>query len=203
MFGGDHDVNPDWYAEVAKHNQHLYQLIQISESIYDKSMKVYLLMLSIRIIEMHRILKPTGSIYLHCDPTASHYLKLVMDAVFGKKRFRNEITWKRHDGNNNAKKYSNIADILLYYCKERTPTWNPQYTPLSKETLKEYNRSDPDGRRWTTSSLLSPTNKNKFTWRGTTPTTRGWAFTYEQLEQMYAAGEIITLSLIHIPSPRD
>ena len=99
--------------------------------------------------------------------------------------------WMRHTGNNNAKRYTNVADIILYYVKGTGETWNQQYVPLSKEKLDEYNRSDPDGRLWTTADLTAPNSKKMFEWRGTIPTTRGWAYSFDDLEKMYDAGRII------------
>ena len=85
----DEDIKDEWHGQIAEEHEELYQIIQASETVYDKSMKIYLMAMSVRLFEMKRILKPTGSIYLHCDPTASHYIKLVMDGIFGKKNLRN------------------------------------------------------------------------------------------------------------------
>ena len=74
-------------------------------------------MMAARLIELHRVLKPTGSLYLHCDPTASHYLKLVLDAVFGVEHYRNEIVWKRTSAHNDSKRFGRVHDIILYYAK--------------------------------------------------------------------------------------
>ncbi len=186
------EVHPKWLEEIKDNHTALYHAIDAVKHCQGEDTAAFLCFLSVRLIEMHRILKDTGSIYLHCDHTANAYIRMCMDAIFGYKHFRNEITWERHTGNNNAKRYSNVADTLLYYTKGRSTTWNQQYGPLSKDKLKEYNRSDPDGRQWTTGDLTAPNSTNMFEWKGTTPTTRGWAFTYEQLEQMYAAGRIIT-----------
>ena len=137
----DDDVNSDWFDEVAKHNPHLYQLIQISESIYDKSMKSYLLMLSIRMIEMYRVLKSTGSIYLHCDPTASHYIKLIMDSIFGKQNFINEIVYKRTGSNNSStNSFGRIHDTILFYIKGGKATWNSQYEAHDPKHIKNFYR---------------------------------------------------------------
>ena len=113
----DSDVKHEWHGEIAEIHAELYQVIQASEAIYDKSMRIYLTAMAVRLFEMHRILKPTGSIYLHCDPTASHYLKLVMDSLFGKNGFRNEIAWNKYIGrkNNARKKFGTQQDIILYY----------------------------------------------------------------------------------------
>ena len=81
-------------------------------------------------------LKPTGSIYLHCDPTASHYLKVLMDGVFGPAQFRNEVTWQRTNVHNDAKRWGEIADILLYYGKTDTVTWNTPRLPHSDEHIR-------------------------------------------------------------------
>ena len=89
----DEDVKDGWYSEIAELYPHIHQIIQAAEHTYDKSMMIYLMAMGIRLIEMQRLLTPTGSIYLHCDPTASHYLKLIMDDIFGKNNFRNEIVW--------------------------------------------------------------------------------------------------------------
>ena len=89
----DEDVRFEWHGEIAEQHQELYQVIQASETLYDKSMKIYLTAMTVRLFEMKRLLKPTGSIYLHCDPTASHYLKLVMDSLFGKNNYQSEVIW--------------------------------------------------------------------------------------------------------------
>ena len=90
----------------------------------ENDMMAYLTMMAQRMVELHRVLKDTGSIYLHCDPTASHYLKMLMDSVFGAENFRNEITWQRTESHNTAGRYGNIADIILFYSKTETMTWN-------------------------------------------------------------------------------
>ncbi|MFM7370505.1 MAG: DNA methyltransferase, partial [Sphaerospermopsis kisseleviana] len=104
-----------------------------------------------------RVLKPTGSFYLHCDPTSSHYLKLVLDAVFCSQGgdFLNEIVWKRTTAHSDAKrKFGKNNDIILLYTKNiDNYTWNPPYTQLKEERLKDYCYQDPDGRRWASGDL--------------------------------------------------
>ena len=115
----------------------------------DNDLLAYLVMMTPRLIELHRVLKPTGSLYLHCDPTASHYLKLLLDAVFGAANFRGEITWVRTTTHNDAKRWSPNADIILYYGKTNTVTWNPVHAPHSPEYVSsKYRHSDEDGRRY-------------------------------------------------------
>lgn len=96
----------------------------------------YLVMMTIRLTELHRILKPTGSLYLHCDSTSSHYLKLVLDAIFGVKNFRNEIIWHYRRWTGNAKHFLKMHDTILFYTKTNEYTFNPQYTSYTEKSLK-------------------------------------------------------------------
>jgi len=88
------------------------------------AMMAYLAMMAARLLEMRDALKQTGSLYLHCDPTASHYLKLLLDAVFGHECFRNEVIWKRTGSHNSAKRYGPVHDVIFYYTKSDSATWN-------------------------------------------------------------------------------
>ena len=157
------------------------------------SLAAYLLNMAQRLYAMKRVLKATGSIYLHCDPTASHYLKLIMDAIFGPKNFRNEIVWKRQTSNNAVTKcYGRIADYILFYVNSPNAIWNQIYHELSAAELKEY-RVDGHGRWYKTENLTAPgTNPNRqFTWRGATPSpSRSWAFDEATLESMLQEGRI-------------
>ena len=90
-------------------------------------MKAYLVMMAVRLLEMRRVLKPTGSIYLHCDPTASHYLKQVMDCVFGAENFRNEIVWKRTSGHSDSRTLASVHDTILAFSKSDRFVRNPQH----------------------------------------------------------------------------
>ena len=149
-----------------------------------------------RLAYMRPILKPTGSIYLHCDPTASHYLKVLMDGIFGHTNFRNEITWQRTESHNTAERYGNIADTILYYSASDKPVWNPLYQPYSAAQLKRFRPPDESGRRYKLDDLTAPrpnSQSGKFEWRGTMPSkTRGWGYKLEQLEEWWAQGLIQT-----------
>ena len=158
-------------------------------------MMAYLVMMAIRLVELHRVLKPTGSIYLHCDPTASHYIKLVLDAVFGGFNYRNEIVWQRTNAHNAAGQYGRIHDVLFYYSKTSEYTWNVGATPFTPTQLRRY-RKDPQGRLYTGQDLTASrpdSNSGKFEWRGTIPPpSRGWGYEKEQLEKWWAEGRILT-----------
>jgi len=91
-------------------------------------MMAYLVMMAARLVELHRVLKPTGSLYLHCDPTASHYLKIVLDTIFGPQNFRNEIVWKRQSAHSDAKsKFADVTDTILFYVKSKNAKFTPHY----------------------------------------------------------------------------
>ena len=135
-------------------------------------MMAYLVMMAIRLVELHRVLKPTGSIYLHCDPTASHYLKLVLDAIFGHGRFLNEVAWKRSSAHSDTKqgmkRCGRIHDVLFIYSKSENYTWHPIYTPYTKEYLEsEYRHVSQDGRRYKETDLTAakPGGDVKYKWR--------------------------------------
>ena len=120
------DVDIAWHDEIGAKSPALYSAIETAGQVYDKGMKSYLIMMAIRLIEMQRILKPTGSIYLHCDPTASHYLKMLMDAVFEAKNFRNEVIWAYRTGGASKRTFSKKHDVILFYSCSGTYTFNPQ-----------------------------------------------------------------------------
>ena len=159
-------------------------------------MLAYLSYMVQRLLPMRGLLKPTGSIYLHCDPTASHYIKIMMDAIFGHENFRNEITWQRTESHNTADRYGNIADILLYYAKSGRAIWNPQYQDYGEAQLSRFRHMDNDGRRYKLENLTAPrpnSTSGKFNWRGTLPgPTRGWGYNIEQLEAWWHEGRIRT-----------
>ena len=119
------------------------------------NMMAYLAMMAIRLIELHRVLKAEGSLYLHCDPTASHYLKLLLDAVFGAERFRNEITWKRTAAHSDGGRYGCNTDTILFYAKGAKPRWNPLFTPYDDEYAARFRNRDPDGRLWMDDNLTA------------------------------------------------
>ncbi len=112
-------------------------------------MMAYLSMMAARLTELHRVLKPTGSLYLHCDPTASHYIKMILDAIFGFANFKTEIIWKRStahsDTKQGRKQHGRIHDIILFYTKSNEWTWNPIYTPYDLEYIKTFYHFTEEG----------------------------------------------------------
>lgn len=172
----DEDVKYEWHGEIAEQYEDLEQVISAAETIYDKSMKFYLMAMTIRLLEMKRVLKSSGSIYLHCDPTASHYLKLVMDSVFGKQNFQNEVVWQAGSSNSVNNKYGRNHDIILYYIKNEGATWNTQYEPHDPNHIKKNYRNKDARGRYNASDLMGPgptQSESGKPWRGVDPNAIG------------------------------
>lgn len=156
-------------------------------------MMAYLAMMAPRLIELRRVLTSTGSIYLHCDPTASHYLKLLMDAIFGPDRFRNEIVWQRTSSHNDPNNFGNITDRILYYTKTNKFIWNPQYIPYSDNHLENfYKFVDENGRRYGLDNMRSPHPRPNLTYdyKGYKPHPNGWSVRIEKMEKLDAEGRL-------------
>ena len=169
-------------------------LVAMRSFLKDNDMMAYLTHMAVRLVELHRVLKPTGSIYLHCDPTASHYLKVLMDAVFGKESYQNEITWKRTFTHGDSKTWSRASDKIFFYTKDADDfTWNGPYEPLSADYIESHYKSrDPDGRRFQLTSILSPSPRPNMTyeWRGFPPPQMGWRFSKETMADYDSKGLI-------------
>ncbi len=184
------------YAELVAGNhvpQRVSDLITAMRSFIGRNdVMAYLVMMTIRLIELHRVLKPTGSIYLHCDPTASHYLKVVMDTIWGPKNFRNEIIWKRSSAHSDvvqgARHFGRIHDTILFYSKTDQPKWNTVYVPYESDYVERIFRyTERDGRRYQTQPLhaAKPGGDTSYEWKGKTPPQgRYWAFSKANMEQL-------------------
>jgi site-specific DNA-methyltransferase (adenine-specific) len=159
-------------------------------------MTAYLSMMAARLIELHRVLKPTGSIYLHCDPTASHYLRVLMDGIFNARNFRSEVVWKRTSAHSSARRPGPVHDVLFFYSKSSDYTWNPAFQPYEETYLDEfYVHRDADGRRWNRSDVTGAGTRNGATgkpWRGIDVTAKGrhWFVPPAELDKLDAAGKI-------------
>lgn len=160
------------------------------------SLLAYLVHMTLRIVEIHRVLKPTGSFYLHCDPTASHYLKLVCDAVFVGEGgdYLNEITWKRTTSHNDAKRnFSNSFDVIFIYTKSQTYTFEPQFTAYSDEYIRKNFRHFDNGRAYSSENLRSPNPRPNLTYdyKGFKPHANGWTVSLDKMKELDAAGRLI------------
>ena len=146
------------------------------------AMMAYLVMMAPRLVELRRVLKPTGSIYLHCDPTASHYLKLLMDGIFGPEQYRSEISWRRTNAHNDAKQgrlqYGNVRDSILYYTKGNRRTWNWLYTEYDSQYVDSFYKftEEGSGRRYRMGDLTAakPGGDTRYEWRVKRPSDGDW-----------------------------
>ena len=158
------------------------------------AMMAYLVMMAPRLVELRRALKPTGAIYLHCDPTASHYLKLLMDAVFGKECFRSEVTWRRTNAKGLAsRRYANNADRILYYVKDSRFTWNPPFRPHDSEYVgRFYRHVEPEtGRRYQLADLVNPNRDRPNLTYEFMGVTRVWRWTRARMQAAYEQGLVV------------
>ena len=156
-------------------------------------MMAYLAMMAPRLIELRRVLKDTGSIYLHCDPTASHYLKLLMDGVFGAQMFRTEIIWKRTNTHSDSKRWSDVSDTILYFSKSSEVSWNPPYTAHSEQYLaSKYRYTDPDGRVFRLGDMTSPSPRPNmmYEWKGHASPPLGWRYSIETMTKLDSEGRV-------------
>ena len=174
------DVDMAWHGEIAESEPALYSIIDAAELSHGKGMKSYLMMMAVRLLEIRRILKETGSVYLHCDDTASHYLKLLMDALFRSSNFKNEVIWKRTTGRSDAQKFGRVHDTILFYAKSSKCTWERQYLPHNEEYVKRNYRNKDGLGYWSVGDLTASgtrTGESGYPWRGVDPgkVSRHWA----------------------------
>ena len=160
----------------------------------ENDMMAYLCMMAVRLLELHRVLKPTGSIYLHCDPTASHYLKLVMDKIFGVANFRNEIIWKRTSGRKGVSQYGRVHDVILFYTKSDVSNWNAPTIAQDEETARGHDLMK-DEQGWFRVSDLSGGGQGPprlFNKREIEPSSgRHWMFDQVGIDRLLSEGRII------------
>jgi site-specific DNA-methyltransferase (adenine-specific) len=165
----------------------------------ESDMLAYLAMMAPRLVELRRVLKSTGNIYLHCDPTASHYLKMLMDAVFGPQNFRNDIIWKRTSAHENVgKRYAVVQDRLLFYTKSDARKWNQVYKSYSEDYIQSHygQVEQGTGRRFTTRDLTASMQRASrgqlYEWKGfRPPASRCWAYTKDRMEAFEAQGQLV------------
>jgi len=159
----------------------------------------YLVNMAPRLVELHRVLKPSGSLYLHCDPTMSHYLKMLLDAIFGAEHFRSEIIWRRYGSHNDAKGYGAVHDVIFYYVKGKTLTFNRQFIGYTDAYVAQrFRTTDADGRRWREQNLVSPNPRPNLTYAYTalngvtySPPPNGWKVTPERMAELDAEGRLL------------
>ena len=185
------DIHDDWIREIQRDEPEVWNVITAAKNVYGDDMAAFLCWLGVRLLEMHRVLRDDGSIYLHCDPTASHYIKSLMDAVFGSGNFRSEITWRRTNAKGLAfMGYPNNADSLIYYSKSDDFIWNRAFRPHDPTYVEQFYRyNEPNtGRRYRISDLTNP-NRDRpnltYEWHGHL---RVWRWTKERMQAAHDSG---------------
>lgn len=174
-------------------NSELFELIDSLHRILGPSeMMAYLLMMAPRLLELHKKLKKTGSLYLHCDPVASHYLKIILDVVFGPVNFKHEIIWKRTSAHSDAKTLGNSHDVLLFYTKSKEFKYSKQHEPHDPDYVEShYRRVDENGRRFRTDNLTAMGLSGggyEYEWNGVK---KLWRCPPEKMRQLHDEGRIV------------
>ena len=199
------DLDVAWHGEVAEREPALAGVIEAAGLSHGRPMKAYLIMMSVRLLEMKRLLKPDASIYLHCDSTAGHYLKTVMDAIFGQAQFRNDIIWRRQTAKGLAtRNMPTNHDLLLRYAMSNRAAYNVQYVPYDSEYIQNTYRhiEDGTGRRYALGDLTNP-NRNRpnltYEFLGIH---RVWRWTRERMQQAYEQGKVVQTAPGRVPQQK-
>ena len=198
------DVDEAWHGEIADRQPTLYAIIDAAGLSHGKGMKSYLIMMAVRFIEMRRILKESGSIYLHCDPVANHYLKSLMDATFGQSNFRDEIVWRRNESGAKGSQHSPMSwgsnvDYLLFYTKGNKPTFEPRIKALDNDGLyRLFPKVDENGERYSTklTAWRQPSMGDRpnlcYEFLGVMPPhPSGWRLSKKRMEEEHSKGNIV------------
>ncbi|HMJ08525.1 MAG TPA: DNA methyltransferase [Pyrinomonadaceae bacterium] len=189
------------YHELIMNGDEVARMIESFRSfIGNNQMMAYLVMMAVRLKELHRVLKPTGSLYLHCDPTASHYLKILLDAIFGAVTFRNELIWIRTSAHSSANRYGGVHDTIFFYSKSDNYTWNKTFTKYSPEYVEMFfDEVDEEGKRYKRTDLTGAGIRNGDSgkpWRGIDVTAKGrhWAVPVPIVEKLIGSDAAALLS---------
>ena len=170
------DMKEEWVDEIEYRRPSLYHLINGAKLAHSESMAGYMTFMCMRLLELHRILKRDGSIYLHCDPTASHYLQTVMDALFGEEQFQAEISWQRTSAHNDARGYGRIRDTILFYSRRNRINTEDIRVPLDDDYVEQFYRFEDERGKYRLGDLTAPrlgSGETGQTWRGYDPNRSG------------------------------
>lgn len=201
------DIHDDWLLTIQRDHPDVWSVIDTAKRVYGDDMGAFLCFMTVRLLEMHRVLREDGSLYLHCDPTASHYLKSLLDAIFGKGNFRNEIVWRRNEsgakGSQHApSSWGNNTDCLLFYAKSDAVRFDPRIIrDFDDDELKRrYPKVDDNGDRYNTkmTAWRSPSMGARpnlcYTFQGIDPPyPSGWRLGRARMEEEYAKGNIVVV----------
>ena len=186
------DVHEDWVTRIEGDYPALAKVIDTARTAHGEERAAYLTYMAIRLIEMHRILKPTGSLYFHCDHAANSYIRMTLDTIFGVDNFQNTITWRRTYAHNDPRRCGRISDTILLYTKSNQYTWNVQHTDYSENYISDYYRQSDERGRFQAITLTGPgTSRGESggRWRGYSPTDSGRTWSIPQRIVNRLAGE--------------
>ncbi len=188
----EEDVKDEWLVTIREDQPELYHYLNGIRGVGNSYNFAYLAYMAIRLLECHRVLKPTGSIYLHCDPTMSHYLKGLMDCVFGEKKFRNEIIWERTTGRKAGLQFGRAHDVILFYARPNAH-WNPPTIPQTERTAKGHDLMHDDFGLYRLSDLSGAGSGPPRTFDGqeiAPPRGRHWMFDQDGIDRLFQSGRI-------------
>jgi len=178
-------------------NERSAQLLRdLAGTLGRSDLAAYLVMMGARLGELHRVLSDTGSLYLHCDPAASHYLKVVLDSVFGPEHFRSEIVWKRTYAHSSSRRYGPVHDVILFYSKTAEYVWNPVFAQYQASYLERHFTHEDERGRFQLITCTAPGDRTgtraHYEWHGHFPPPgRHWAWKREQMEEFERRGRIL------------
>ena len=203
----ERDVHPEWIDQLKNDYPELMEAIESAQHAHSDGMGAYMCFMAVRLLEMRRVLNKGGSIYLHCDPTASHYLKAVMDAIFGWQNFRNEINWRRNESGakgsqHSSKRWGNNVDHLLFYAKGKESRFEPRIIRdlTEADIIRMFPKTDENGQRYNTkmTAWCSPSMGARpnlcYEFQGHYPPyPSGWRLGPKRMEEEYQKGNIAVL----------
>lgn len=182
------------HGELAERNPAAYDVIKAARTCHSKSMMAYLIYMAVRLMEIERILKPNGSVYLHCDDTAGAYLRVLMDGIFGATAFRSHITWQRSNAKNDAKRgLGRVSDTILHYAGDGA-TFNPIYVPYEQEYIDKFYRfddGDARGRYWKDNLANPHPGGYDYHYKGYEPPAKGWRCPEETMRRLDEEGRLV------------
>lgn len=194
------DLHQEWIDRLEDDQPRLMEAIQSARHAHSAGMGAFMCFQAVRLLEMHRLLKPDGSLFLHCDPTASHYIKACLDAIFGQANFRNEIIWRRTAAPNTSyKALGKVHDVIFWYSKGEEYFYEQAYLPKDDSYLSNYSHvEEKTGRRYQLTSLLSPAPRPnlRYEFLGVV---RDWRWTKQRMEQAYREGRIVQARPGNVP----
>ena len=186
----ERDVHEEWTDSIKDDWPEVWSVIEMARIAYGDDMGAFLCWLGVRLMEMHRILRKDGSLYLHTDDTAFAYVKTLLDAIFGQKNLRGQIVWRRYGSHNDAKKYGRVYDMLLFYAKDGKGVWNGAWADLDPAYIKQNYRYKDERGRYTTAPLHTGGLSGggyRYEFRGYT---RTWRYPKERMRELEADNRI-------------